>query len=106
MAPDYIEGPEAAVRFRAVMKLIVNVPRAEILRREEEYRLQSALNPRKRGPKKKAVIMMELRWPDGVVRSLSTDRPIARAILAKVIFRSLMPATRQARWLDIGSSIW
>lgn len=50
---EYIEGPEASDRFIEAMKKIIAVPRAEILRREAEYQKQVALNPRKRGPKRK-----------------------------------------------------
>jgi hypothetical protein len=50
---EMIEGPTAAARFKSAMKTILAVPRAELLRREEEYKKQSMLNPRKRGPKPK-----------------------------------------------------
>jgi hypothetical protein len=35
------------------MKKIISVPREEMLRREAEYKKQSALNPNRRGPKAK-----------------------------------------------------
>jgi hypothetical protein len=45
-----------SAEFEAFDKLVgqlLVVPRAEILRREAEYKKQAALNPRKRGPKPK-----------------------------------------------------
>jgi hypothetical protein len=50
---DMIEGPSALVRFKTAMRKIISIPRAEMLRREEEYKRQSMLNPRRRGPKPK-----------------------------------------------------
>jgi hypothetical protein len=41
-------------RFTAVMDTLLSVPRAELKRREEEYKKQSDANPRKRGPKPKS----------------------------------------------------
>jgi hypothetical protein len=32
---------------------LISIPKAEILRREAEYKKQADLNPRKRGPKRK-----------------------------------------------------
>jgi hypothetical protein len=39
--------------FTKVMDQLLAVPKAEILRREAEYREQAAKNPKKRGPKPK-----------------------------------------------------
>ena len=39
--------------FTALVDKVLSVPKAEILRREAEYRKQADLNPRKRGPKPK-----------------------------------------------------
>jgi hypothetical protein len=50
---EMIEGPEAWTRFQAGMKKALSVPRAEIKRRIEEQRKKAALNPNKRGPKRK-----------------------------------------------------
>lgn len=47
------EGPQAQRQFVDAMKKILSVPREEMLRREEEYKRQSALNPKRRGPKPK-----------------------------------------------------
>jgi hypothetical protein len=52
--PEYIEGPEAWKRFNKTMKAVIAVPHSEIQKRIEEHRRQAALNPRKRGPKRKA----------------------------------------------------
>ena len=40
-------------RFEASMKQVLSVSKAEILRRESEYQKQAAVNPNKRGPKRK-----------------------------------------------------
>ena len=40
--------------FTRVVDKVLSVPKAEILRREAEYRKQADQNPRKRGPKTKA----------------------------------------------------
>jgi hypothetical protein len=44
---------EAAARFDAIVRKVLSVPHEEIMRREAEYRRQSALNPNRRGPKRK-----------------------------------------------------
>jgi hypothetical protein len=51
--PDFVEGPEAAVRFDMLVRKVLAVPHEEIVRREAEYRLQSIANPNRRGPKPK-----------------------------------------------------
>ena len=51
--PD-LDGTEAAARFDALVRKVLSVPHAEIMRREEEYKRQSAANPNRRGPKPKA----------------------------------------------------
>jgi hypothetical protein len=43
-----------AARFDALVRKVLSVPHAEIMRREEEYKRQSAANPNRRGPKPKA----------------------------------------------------
>jgi hypothetical protein len=40
--------------FTKLVDRVLSVPRAEILRREREYRRLSDQNPKKRGPKRKA----------------------------------------------------
>jgi hypothetical protein len=52
--PEYVEGPEATARFDALVRKVLAVPRAEIMRREVEYRKQSLANPNRRGPKPRA----------------------------------------------------
>lgn len=39
--------------FNRLVKKVLSVPKSEILRREAEYKKQSAANPRRRGPKPK-----------------------------------------------------
>lgn len=39
--------------FDSLVKEVMAVPRDEFLRREEEYKRQSLLNPKRRGPKRK-----------------------------------------------------
>lgn len=41
-------------RFSHLVAKVISVPKTEILRREAEYQKQSASNPKRRGPKRKA----------------------------------------------------
>lgn len=40
--------------FSTLVSRVLSVPKTEILRREAEYQKQAALNPKRRGPKRKA----------------------------------------------------
>jgi len=51
--PEYVEGPEAAARFDSLVRRVLAVPHAEIVKREAAYKRQSAANPNRRGPKRK-----------------------------------------------------
>ncbi|MDP9113554.1 MAG: hypothetical protein M3O20_07725 [Acidobacteriota bacterium] len=51
---EMIEGPEAFTRFENAMRAVVAVPHSDIKQRIAEQRKQSALNPNRRGPKRKA----------------------------------------------------
>ena len=53
LKPEHIEAPEAAARFDSLVRHVLSVPHAEIMRRETEYKRQSAQNPHRRGPKPK-----------------------------------------------------
>jgi hypothetical protein len=53
--PEYIEGPEAWARFMDGIRKVLTVSHNEIQRRIEAERAKSALNPNRRGPKRKAV---------------------------------------------------
>jgi hypothetical protein len=50
---EMIEGQEAFQRFNNAMKSIIAVPHSVIKQRIEEHRKQTALNPNRRGPKRK-----------------------------------------------------
>ena len=39
--------------FTSAVEHLMSIPKAEILRREAEYKKQADLDPRKRGPKRK-----------------------------------------------------
>ena len=52
--PEMIEGSEAAKRFDAPVRKVLSVLHEEIMRREAEYKRQSAIDPNRRGPKRKS----------------------------------------------------
>ena len=56
------QNPEFEAFTRTVDRLLA-VPKAEILRREAEYRKQADANPHKRGPKPKATSLRASRAP-------------------------------------------
>ena len=51
---DQQEGNEAFRAFDALVRKVLSVPHEEIMRREAEYKRQSALSPHRRGPKPKS----------------------------------------------------
>ena len=51
-----IEGPEATARFDVLVRKVLSVPHAEIVRREAEYKKQSMANPKRRGPKRNRTV--------------------------------------------------
>ena len=52
---EYIEGPEATAAFDAIVRKVLSVPHAEIVRREAEYqKTRPGLHGQKRGRKPKA----------------------------------------------------
>ena len=59
---EYNEGPEASERFVGAMRGILSVSREELQRRENTYKEQAALQP-KRGPKPKRSSISSRRVP-------------------------------------------
>lgn len=51
--PECSEGPEASARFDKAVRDLLSVPRTTLVRREKRYRKKVALNPNRRGPKRK-----------------------------------------------------
>lgn len=47
------KDPSEAEAFNKLLGQVLSVPKAEILRREAEYKKRADANPRKRGPKPK-----------------------------------------------------
>ena len=45
---EYVEGPEAALRFDALVKKAVTVPHSEIQKREEVWQKESAQQKKRR----------------------------------------------------------
>jgi hypothetical protein len=46
-------SPSEYRRFTSLVDQVLSVSKTEILRREAEYEKQAALNPKRRGPKRK-----------------------------------------------------
>lgn len=53
MTDSMIEGPEAYRRFETAVKAVLTVPHSKVQKQIEEHRKQAALNPNRRGPKRK-----------------------------------------------------
>lgn len=51
--PEYVEGTEAWTRFQTAMGGVLKVSKEEMNRRIEAERVKSAMNPNRRGPKRK-----------------------------------------------------
>jgi hypothetical protein len=54
------EGTEAWTRFETAMKKVLSVPHSEIKLKIEEHRKESALNPNRRGPKPKRIVVTSI----------------------------------------------
>lgn len=50
---EYVEGSDAFVRFDRVVTSVLAVPRATLVERARDYQKQSALNTKRRGPKRR-----------------------------------------------------
>ena len=53
MAEKKEESPDEFGAFTRMMDKLLSVPKAELKRREDEYRKRADANPKKRGPKRK-----------------------------------------------------
>lgn len=47
------EPPKEHQAFTSLVDKLIKVPKDEVLKRENEYRIKAAKNPNKRGPKPK-----------------------------------------------------
>jgi hypothetical protein len=52
--PEMVEGKEAFTRFTNAMRKILSVPKERVQAKIDEQRRQSAANPNRPGPKRKA----------------------------------------------------
>lgn len=52
--PDQADGPKTMARLDTIVRAVLSVSHDEMMRREAEYKRQSLLNPKRRGPKPKA----------------------------------------------------
>ena len=67
ISPELLEkcsGPDQFEKFDSLVTRLFAVPREKIIERREEYEFHSALNPNRRGPKRKSEIQDAPKFDD------------------------------------------